>query len=141
MTNQRKWMLLPLAVLVVSMLSVSVQAEEEKEKLIKMKDLDKIRKTLKMDPTETVVFVDDMHCKNCAKKVARKLFTVKGVVKVRTDLKLDVAIVTPQKDKKLKVKELWSAAEAAEIPPVKIVGPEGAYIPESKEDSGEPKAA
>jgi copper chaperone CopZ len=126
---------LPLAfLLLVATPHQSVYAEEP---LVESEDLDAVKKKLKMSPTETAIFVSDMHCGGCAKKVARKLYGVKGVVKVRTDLKLDVAVVTPQKDKKLDNKQLWAATDSSGISPVKIVGPEGAYVEESEAETAQ----
>ena len=87
---------------------------------------------LKIAETDTTIYVDDLHCKTCAKKIARRLYTVKGVVKVRTDLKANVAIVSPQAKKTLDVKALWAAARKAGFPPVKLVGPEGTFEPDPK---------
>ncbi len=88
-------------------------------------DIPAVKKTLKLREGETAIFVGDMHCGNCAKKVARKLYGVKGVVKVRSDIKIDVAIVTPQQNKQLDPKALWAATEASGILPIKLIGPAG----------------
>lgn len=88
-------------------------------------DIPAVKKTLKLRDGETAIFVGDMHCANCAKKVARKLYGVKGVVKVRSDIKIDVAIVTPQQNKQLDPKALWAATEASGILPIKLIGPAG----------------
>ena len=95
---------------------------------------------IKKAPHETVIFVDDLHCKNCAKKMARKLYAVKGVVKVRTDLKADVAIVTPQKKKQLDPLALWKAAKTAGFPAIKLVGPDGTYLPNPETKAAEKQA-
>ncbi len=87
------------------------------------------RTKLKMAPNETAIYVANLHCKSCTKKISRKLYAVKGVVKVRTDLKANVAIVTPQKKKKLDPLALWSAAAASGFPAIKLVGPAGTYLP------------
>ena len=89
-------------------------------------------KKLKVAPNETALFVGDMHCKTCAKKVAGKLYAVKGVMKVRTNVKEDVAIITPQQKKNLDVNALWKAAQTAGFPPVKLIGPQGTYIADPK---------
>src|SRR5262245_14461134 len=52
-----------------------------------------VETTLKVAGTDTVIHVGDLHCKTCAKKIARRLYTVKGVMKVRTDVAADVAVV------------------------------------------------
>ncbi len=75
----------------------------------------------------TWVFVKDMHCSNCAKKIARRLYTVPGVVKVQTDVKKDFAVITPQAGKNVSPKRLWEAVEAADFEPVKIQGPAGIF--------------
>lgn len=85
---------------------------------------------LKIAKTDTVIQVGDLHCKTCAKKIARRLYTVKGVMRVRTDVKANIAIVTPQPKKTLDVEALWVAARKAGFPPVKLVGPEGAFEPD-----------
>jgi len=95
---------------------------------------------LKMAPTETVIYVNSLHCKTCAKKIARKLFAVKGVTKVRTDLKANLAIITPQKKKQLDPLALWSAAKASGFPAIKLVGPTGIYLPNAETKEAEKQA-
>ena len=87
---------------------------------------------LKLDPGQTAIYFKDLHCKHCAAKVARKLFAVKGVVKVQTDLKTDIAVVTPQSKKKLDPTALWNAAKKAGFPVLKLVGPDGTFQPDPK---------
>ena len=87
---------------------------------------------LKIGKTDTLIQVGDLHCKTCAKKISRKLYAVKSVVKVRTDVAADVAIVTPQKNKKLDTQALWSAAQKAGFQPVRLEGPAGKYEPDPK---------
>lgn len=96
------------------------------------KDYAEIMKKLKVGPKETALFVGDMHCKTCAKKVAGKLYAVKGVMKVRTNVKEDVAIITPQQKKQPNVNDLWKAAQTAGFPPVKLFSPQGNYVPDPK---------
>lgn len=67
------------------------------------------------------IYVADMHCAHCAKKVSSKLYTVKGVIKVQTNLKKHLAIVVPAPGKKLSPRVLWEAIEAVKLKPVKIV--------------------
>ena len=76
----------------------------------------------------TAIHVDDMHCKTCAKKIARKLYAVPGVVAVHADVDKDVALVTPQKNKDLSPRALWEAVQAAKFKPVKLVGPHGTFL-------------
>jgi len=73
------------------------------------------------------VYVDNMHCKTCAKKIARKLYTVPGVVAVHVDVKKNVAVITPQNGTDPSPRAIWEAVEAAKFQPVKLVGPRGTY--------------
>jgi copper chaperone CopZ len=91
---------------------------------------------IKLAPHETAIYVGDMHCATCAKKISGKLFRVKGVMKVRTNVKQHVAIVTPQSKKVVDVKAAWKAVQSAGFEPVKLVGPEGTFV--SDEKSKEP---
>ena len=75
----------------------------------------------------TWIFVDDMHCGNCAKKIARKLYTVSGVVKVQANVAKDYAVVTPQAGADLSPRALWEAVEQANFKPVKLQGPRGGF--------------
>ncbi len=75
----------------------------------------------------TWIFVKDMHCANCAKKIARKLYTVPGVVKVQTHLKEHFAVITPQSGKTISPRAVWEAVESIEFEPVKLQGPTGVY--------------
>lgn len=78
-------------------------------------------------PDLTWIFVDDMHCANCAKRIARKLYTVSGVVNVQASVSKNFAVVTPQEGKTLSPRALWSAVESAKFKPVKLQGPDGVY--------------
>jgi copper chaperone CopZ len=75
----------------------------------------------------TWIFVDDMHCANCAKKIARKLYTVNGVVNVQANVSKNFAVITPQAGKTLSPRALWNAVELAKFKPVKLQGPYGVY--------------
>jgi copper chaperone CopZ len=87
---------------------------------------------IKLAPHETAIYVGDMHCATCAKKISGKLFRVKGVMKVRTNVKQHVAIVTPQSKKVVDVKAAWKAVQSAGFEPTKLVGPEGSFTPDEK---------
>ncbi len=98
---------------------------------------DKPKTTLKIAKGDTIVYVGDLHCKHCAKSLTSKLVTVKGVKSVRADIKADVAVVTPQTKKKLDPKALWAAAKKSGFPAIKLVGPTGTYVLDTK--TKEPK--
>ena len=87
---------------------------------------------IKLAPNETAIYVGDMHCAHCAKKISGKLFRVKGVMKVRTNVKQHVAIVTPQSKKQVDVQAAWKAVQAAGFEPTKLIGPEGTFTADEK---------
>ena len=87
---------------------------------------------LKLAPGQAVVYVDDLHCAGCARKVARKIFGVKGVVRVETNVKANRAVITPQAKAKLSGPAIWSAVQKAGFRPVKLIGPEGVYTADKK---------
>jgi hypothetical protein len=59
--------------------------------------------------------------------LARKLYALKGVAKVRADVKTNVAVTSPQTGKRLEPAEVWQAAVAAGFKPVKLTGPDGVF--------------
>ena len=71
----------------------------------------------------TAIYVTDMHCESCAKKLASKLYTVPGVVQVKANVAKDVAFVIHQKTKDPQPLALWEATEAAEFKIVKLHSP------------------
>ena len=80
----------------------------------------------------TAIFIGDMHCSDCAQRIANKLYTVKGVAKVNANLKTGIAYVTPTKSKKLSPRALWMAVEKAEFTPKKLEGPSGKFTKRPK---------
>lgn len=83
--------------------------------------------------TQTQIVVKDMHCAACAKKIARKLYAVKGVKGVRAVMKTHTATVTPETGKQPSPRALWKAVEKAGFKPVKLVGPLGEFKKTPKE--------
>src|SRR5688572_9875288 len=61
----------------------------------------------------TTIVVHDMHCQNCANKIAGRLYKVAGVVEVRADVPKNTAYVMPQQGKSPSPAKLWSAVESA----------------------------
>ena len=78
-------------------------------------------------PEFTWIYVSDMHCGACAKKIARKLYALPGVMKVQTHLEKDFVVITPQAGKTLSPRQLWDAIEVVEFTPVKLIGPAGTF--------------
>jgi Cu+-exporting ATPase len=75
----------------------------------------------------TTIRVHNMHCDECAKKIARKLYAIPGVVEVRADVNNNIAYVVPQKDKSLSARTMWEAVEAAGFAVAKLEGPQGTF--------------
>ncbi len=78
-------------------------------------------------PGLVLIQVKNMHCLDCAKKIARKLYVVPGVVSVKTYVKKNTALVTPQQRKTPSPRALWEAVEKAGFQPVKLVAPAGVF--------------
>ena len=91
------------------------------------------KKALKVGPGETVVFFEDLHCATCAKKVTGQLFKQKGVLRVRTSVKLDAAVVTPQAKKAINSAAAWKALQTAGYQPALLDGPDGTFAPHGDE--------
>jgi copper chaperone CopZ len=91
------------------------------------------KKALKVAPGETVVFFEDLHCATCAKKVTGQLFKQKGVLRVRTSVKLDAAVVTPQAKKAINPAAAWIALQSAGYQPALLDGPDGTFAPHGDE--------
>jgi copper chaperone CopZ len=68
-----------------------------------------------------------MHCADCAKQIARKLYAVPGVVEVRADVAKNIAYVVPQKDKSLSARSLWTAVESAGFSVARLESPQGTF--------------
>jgi copper chaperone CopZ len=75
----------------------------------------------------TTIHVHNMHCADCAKQIARKLYAVPGVVEVRADVANNIAYVVPQKDKALSPRSLWGAVESAGFQVARLEGPQGTF--------------
>lgn len=80
----------------------------------------------------TGIRVRDMHCPTCASKIARRLYTVQGVVQVKTSVEKNVAWVYHQLDRDPSPRLLWEAVEAAGFTPVKMEGPGGSFTDKPK---------
>src|SRR4029450_8271256 len=80
----------------------------------------------------TTIHVHNMHCADCAKQIARKLYAIPGVVEVRADVDKNIAYVVPQKDKTLQPRALWEAVESAGFQVARLEGPQGAFTTKPK---------
>ncbi|TWT88848.1 Heavy-metal-associated domain protein [Pseudobythopirellula maris] len=75
-----------------------------------------------LPPGVVELSLEELHCATCAKKVARKLYAVPGVKRVKTDLehKRFVVTLTPKPGKPTPVLALWKAVVAGEQKPLKL---------------------
>ena len=87
---------------------------------------------VKLAPGETAIYITNMHCPTCAKKIAGKLYRVKGVMKVKTDVKKNLAVVTAQSKKQIDPKAAWTAVRQAGFKPAKLIGPQGTFVADEK---------
>jgi copper chaperone CopZ len=77
--------------------------------------------------TYTTIQVHNMHCSECAKKIARKLYAVPGVVQVRADVPKNLAYVVPQEGKDISPRVMWEAVESAGFAVARMTGPGGTH--------------
>lgn len=75
-------------------------------------------------PTTSVV-VKKMHCTGCAKRIAAKLYEVRGVKEVKVDVAAKTLLVAGGEN--VSPRALWEAVEAAKDQPVRLAGPRGSF--------------
>ena len=79
------------------------------------------------DREQTAIYIGDMHCKDCARKIAGKLYTVPGVAGVRAIFKSGHAYVTHQTGKNPSPRAMWEAVESVNFKPIRMAGPGGVF--------------
>ena len=72
-------------------------------------------------PETITIYVSDMHCAGCCKKVSSKLYTIKDVIKVQTNLQKHYAVVVPKPGAKVSPRKLWEAIEQVQMKPTKLI--------------------
>lgn len=102
---QAKGQLLLAAIAVITLLGSTAQAEKPSPRL---------------KPGRVEVSVKDLHCATCAKKVARKLYAIKGVRKVSASVENDLVVAYLPVDHPVPVVAIWSAFAAADLEPVEL---------------------
>ena len=75
----------------------------------------------------TTIAVEKMCCAGCAKKIAAKLYEVRGVKAVQCDVKGKRVAVIPQQNVVLSPRALWEAVEKGEDRPLQLAGPTGTF--------------
>lgn len=71
------------------------------------------------------VYIPNMHCESCAKKIRSRLFTVKGVSRVVTWVKNDLAVIEPAPGKVVSPKAIWDTLEKGKFEVDRIETPQG----------------
>ncbi|MEM6329833.1 MAG: heavy-metal-associated domain-containing protein [Planctomycetota bacterium] len=92
--------------------AASAQAEE---------DLAAAIKPARLKPGVVRLHVANLHCKSCARKLARKLYTTPGVLRVRTYVGKNMAVVEVRPKRRVELARLWRAAELAEQQPIALL--------------------
>jgi len=79
------------------------------------------------EPAWTTVTVQEMHCAGCAKKLAARLYAVRGVKEIRADVKSKTLFIAPQESKQVSPRALWEAVVKAKSVPIRLAGPGGTF--------------
>lgn len=79
------------------------------------------------DPQIINIYVKDMHCATCAKKISSKLSAVPGVAQVKTNVAKGLATVTVEKNKQVSARAVWEAVEAASFAPIRVATASGTF--------------
>ena len=73
-----------------------------------------------LEPGRVEIYLEDLHCKTCAKKVSRKLYALRGVSKVETYLKTDLVVVRVPKKQPVATAALWQAVLDGGVKPTEL---------------------
>lgn len=84
--------------------------------------------------------VENLHCKTCAKKLARKLYTTPGVKRVRTYVDKNLAIIELQPEKEVELAKLWKAAKLADQKPIELLVLDKKFVAKDFEEAEEKTA-
>lgn len=79
------------------------------------------------EPAWSSIQVKEMHCAGCAKKIAARLYAVRGVKEVRVDMDKKTLFVAPQQNATLSPRAMWEAVEKAKDFPIRLAGPSGTF--------------
>jgi copper chaperone len=79
------------------------------------------------EPAWSSIEVKKMHCAGCAKKIAARLYAVRGVKEVRVDVDKKTLFVAPQQNAALSPRAMWEAVEKAKDVPIRLAGPSGTF--------------
>ncbi len=83
--------------------------------------------TTAQDVQTQTIFINNLHCQGCAKRLRNELFKVAGVKDVKTDVKAGTAVITPTEGSSPDARAVWEAAEKEKFEVAKLVTPNGTY--------------
>ncbi len=95
--------------------AIAVQANAEESSVASATET-----TTESDPLPAGVVeldVEEIHCSSCAKKLTRKLFTLKGVKKIDANVKENSATINFPKESTIDAVAIWQAAIAGGTKP------------------------
>lgn len=73
-----------------------------------------------LPPGVVEIAVEDLHCKTCAKKAARKLYAIKGVQKVGWDIPADLLTARSSTKQPISPLAFWDATIAGGLKPATL---------------------
>lgn len=73
----------------------------------------------------TIVVIDNLHCKGCARKIASQIYTIPGINEVRADMQQSTMIVKNNNGQSLSAWALIGAVANAKERPLAIIGASG----------------
>lgn len=82
--------------------------------------------TMQEIPAHTM-FIKNLHCEGCAKRLRNSVYKVEGVLAVKTHVKNGIAVITPTEGGNPSAKALWEAVENQKFQIAKLVTPNGTY--------------
>ena len=75
----------------------------------------------------TSLYVSNMHCEGCAKRLRTRLYKLPNVLKVTTNVKQGIAVITPSTGKDVSVRSVWDVAENEKFKVIKIADKTGTH--------------
>ena len=86
----------------------------------------------KMPENAIKVFVPNIHCESYAKKIRSRIFTVKGVYRVVTSVKHNLAVIEPMPNATVSSKAIWETLEQGDFKVERIETPQGVITEKPK---------
>jgi len=81
--------------------------------------------TVLEDAPKSTMYITNLHCEGCAKRLRNSVFKVEGVSAVKTDVEDGTAVITPTSGGNPSAKAIWEAVEKQKFVITKFVTPGG----------------